>query len=200
MIPQNSSAECAPFRPRKVCHGLLSLPFSFHFFSRKDEEEDFETAARLHSKFDCQPGSAEPAWQRVRHARIAFNHKSSVLSAPLGTQAMKELQANSEAGISMLCLLSSFSGACCLSCDRVRTLTQVDPRWRRGVDDAVMIVKQNYGTTKASTMMSNTSACQIEMTSCLHLPKEWEANLLLESAKAASEVRARSETELARCL
>ena len=27
---------------------------------------------------------------------------------------------------------------------------QVDPRWRRGVDDAVMIVKQNYGTTKAS--------------------------------------------------
>lgn len=56
--------------------------------------------------------------------------------------AMKELQANSE----------------------------VDPRWRRGVDDAVMIVKQNYGTTKA--------------------------NLLLESAKAASEVVAEANAIL----
>ncbi|CAE7335038.1 KIF13B [Symbiodinium pilosum] len=56
--------------------------------------------------------------------------------------AMKELQANS----------------------------QVDPRWRRGVDDAVMIVKRDYGTK--------------------------EANLLLESAKAASEVVAEANAIL----
>ena len=33
-------------------------------------------------------------------------------------------------------------------------MEQVDPRWRRGVDDAVMIVKRDYGTREARMLQS----------------------------------------------
>ena len=107
-------------------------------------------------------------------------NKPAQFQQKTSAKAMKELQANSQVG---LVSLHEHDAVYMSLHDRVLS-KQVDPRWRRGVDDAVMIVKRDYGTREACIARAAATCRNLQAT---RLASPRKANNLLESAKEASE-------------